>query len=114
MFRRKLNRQEQEQTSGSEYQPITVSYPAPEQDEQQETKGFRRRSLKVVAAILGLTPMILFIILEDITLPMVWLDRWSLLFAIVFVLHIVAVAIQYYVKKQVADSKGAYATAPRA
>jgi uncharacterized repeat protein (TIGR02543 family) len=68
--------------------------------EPEEFKVRLRRNM-IITAIIGIVPLILFLILENTTLPRVWIDKYSLLFGIVFLVQIVFLVIQGVVKKKV-------------
>jgi amino acid transporter len=74
--------------------------------EAEEQKGRRRRWLKVLVMISGIIPLILFIILEDMRLPMVWIDRWTLLIGIFFLVHLVLLVVQIFAKKKAETEEG--------
>lgn len=68
--------------------------------EQQTITKKRLAILKIFAAIVGLFTGILFIILEDLRLPVHLINRWTPLIVAVFVLHVVLLAIQYVLKRK--------------
>jgi hypothetical protein len=69
-------------------------------DGQQKEKRYRLRSLKLVAALVGILVAVLFILLDDMRLPMVWVNRWTPLIATVFLVHLVLLIVQVVVKKR--------------
>jgi uncharacterized repeat protein (TIGR02543 family) len=77
-----------------------------EGEEVVEEAPLRRlRRLKIPALLVGIIPIILFFLLEDITLPIVWIDRWTPLIAVVFLIHIILVIVQFAVKRRIDDDE---------
>ncbi len=68
--------------------------------DQEEDHRSRLRSLKIIALLAGLIPGILFLILEDMRLPMTWITRWTPLIAVFFILAMLLVVLQFVVKKK--------------
>jgi uncharacterized membrane protein len=71
------------------------------EEEYSEPARVRRRWLKIIAILLGVIPLILFLILEDITLPVVWVDHWTPLIGAFFCAHLIFVLIQLFAKKKI-------------
>jgi uncharacterized repeat protein (TIGR02543 family) len=78
--------------------------------EQTHSRG-RYLSLKVVALVAGILASVVWLIFDDISLPMVWINSWTIFVAALFVIHLV-VMIAYIVvrRKGVASSlaEGSY------
>ncbi len=73
-----------------------------EKDENYKRRGFFRGFSVVVA----LAAIIAFILTEDMTLPMIWTDKWTILMAAIAFVQAVVLAI---VKKQSKDDEEVYA-----
>jgi hypothetical protein len=78
-----------------------------EVNEEIEYKPFRRRlrALKVPSIIMGIVMMVLFFLFEDITLPICWIDAWTPLFLVLFVIFAVFVTMQWAIKRKVHDEE---------
>jgi len=72
-------------------------------DDYEETPEKRRRliSLKIAALLIGITPGILFLILENIRLPIVWITQWTPIIGFFFIVHMSLVLAQFVIKKRV-------------
>ncbi|MDR0853563.1 MAG: InlB B-repeat-containing protein [Clostridiales Family XIII bacterium] len=57
----------------------------PEEDEMEKRNAFIARLLTIIFGIL--TPIV-FLILDDMRLPMVWINKWTPYVGIVFIIHI--------------------------
>lgn len=69
-------------------------------DDQQQTKQ-RSGLLRLLAVVAGLLLPLLFILLENLGLPMVFINRYTMWFVIVFLLHLgLAGAFMFYNKRQ--------------
>jgi hypothetical protein len=66
-------------------------------DEEEERRR-RGKMLKVATIILGILTPIVWLILDDLSLPMAWINKWTLFVGIVFILHIVVLVV-YKVRK---------------
>ncbi len=73
-----------------------------EGEEYEEGKPLkhRLRILKIIAILGGLIPGILFLLLEDITLPVTWVTKWTPLIAAFFIVAMALVLIQFAIKKK--------------
>lgn len=71
-----------------------------EENEEGKPLKSRLKTLKIIAILGGLIPGILFLILEDITLPVTWVTRWTPLIAAFFILAMVLLLIQFAIKKK--------------
>jgi CBS domain containing-hemolysin-like protein len=65
------------------------------QDVQDDQNSNERPALgwKIAAMLVGLLTFVLVILLNDFSLPMVLINEWTFLIAIVFILHILFVVI---------------------
>ncbi|MDR1953524.1 MAG: prealbumin-like fold domain-containing protein [Clostridiales Family XIII bacterium] len=66
-----------------------------ERDERDERmrKGWL---LRIFTAVTGLLVGIVFLIVDDLSLPMDWINRWTIYVGIVFIVHILLLAIYLY------------------
>jgi hypothetical protein len=59
-----------------------------------ENDGEKRKSTRklfvIIMGLLSIASIILFILTQDVTLPMVWLDKWTVVFAVVLIAQIVS------------------------
>jgi hypothetical protein len=60
-------------------------------EEYEKRKRIRKRAL-IMLTVFAVVAVILFILTQDITLPMVILDKWSIVFALITVIEIICVA----------------------
>jgi uncharacterized repeat protein (TIGR02543 family) len=102
VIRRKRSEREYEEDENST-QVHLISSNGEEPEEEQELPRRRLRRLKIPALLVGLIPIILFFLLEDITLPIVWIDHWTPLIAVVFLIHVILVIVQFVVKRRIDD-----------
>jgi len=73
-----------------------------EDEEEYEPESIPQRliRLKVPALLAGIIPGILFLILENIRLPVTWITRWTPLIGAFFIIHMVLVLTQYAIKRK--------------
>jgi uncharacterized membrane protein len=71
-------------------------------EDEDDVKGFRYRlmKLRVPALLAGIIPLILFLLLENIRLPIVWITRWTPLIGAFFILHMILLLIFLVIKKE--------------
>jgi amino acid transporter len=55
-------------------------------DEDRKKKG---RILKVLAVIAGILTPVIWLILDDLSQPIAWINQWTLIVGIVFIVHLV-------------------------
>jgi uncharacterized repeat protein (TIGR02543 family) len=53
----------------------------------------RGRILKIATVIVGVLTAIVWIVLDDFSLPMAWINKWTLYVGIVFIVHIVLLVV---------------------
>ncbi len=68
-------------------------------EEEEQSSKKRSLVLKILTIVSGLLVGILFLILEDITLPVVFVDNWTPLIVGVFIAHLVILIVQVAVKR---------------
>jgi predicted outer membrane repeat protein len=71
---------------GDEEQNATYREDGKEEGEEKRSGGGIMRVLTVIAGIL--TPIV-WLILDDLTQPIVWINKWTIVVALVFVLHLI-------------------------
>jgi hypothetical protein len=64
--------------------------------DQEDRQNQRKRGILmgIGSVIFGLLTGILFILLEDMTLPMVWINKWTLVIGIAFIVHISCIILR--------------------
>jgi cytochrome bd-type quinol oxidase subunit 2 len=60
------------------------------EDEERQKKG---AILRILAIIVGVLTPIIWIVLDDFHQPMAWINQWTLIVAIAFIVHIVLFAV---------------------
>jgi len=68
-------------------------------------KRRRLATLKILALLAGTIPLILFLILENIRLPIVWITRWTPLIGAFFIIHMVLLLVHFVIKKRIINSQ---------
>ena len=75
----KLKKEEDEKTSAM-------------RNDEEQSKGYKRRKwLRVASTITAVVSVIAFFLTEDITLPMVLVDKWTLLMAAFLIVQVIFV-----------------------
>jgi uncharacterized protein YpmB len=100
--KQKKNTAEQERAQKAK-QKNTQNYPTTEQDnETKEKEQKKRRDLWLLASIiLGIAGIVVFVLTENWSLPMAWVDRWTIVNAIIFVAQIITIVFIFkHVKKE--------------
>lgn len=77
---------------------ITIVMNRNKKEEQSEKK--RLNTLKILTIAVGLLTGILFLILENMKLPMTLINQWTPLILAVFIIHLVALMVQIAVKRR--------------
>jgi hypothetical protein len=77
-----------------------------EENRQERRERRRLARLKVPAIIAGFIPGILFLILENVRLPVVWITQWTPLIGAAFIAAMALVVVQAVVKKRDKANKG--------
>lgn len=61
-------------------------------NDEEQSKGYKRRKwLRVASTITAVVSVIAFFLTEDITLPMVLIDKWTLLMAAFLIVQVIFV-----------------------
>jgi uncharacterized repeat protein (TIGR02543 family) len=73
--------------------------------ERDEEKKRRRRGrlLKLIAGIVGILTLLVWLILDDTSLPMAWINRYTIIVVVFFIVHLVLV-IAYKIQRARMDS----------
>jgi len=85
LFRKKEEDDEEEDEEGNAKPKIDE-----EEDEEDDNRGKKMLAAKIAGAIAGVAGPVAFILTEDITLPMIMIDKWTLLMVIILAVQIVA------------------------
>jgi hypothetical protein len=85
------------------------TYKYANEDEEDEKKKKTRKLLLIIASILALLAVLLFILTEDMRLPMVWVDKWTIWQAIIFILEIVSARLAFHKKEEEDEEEEALA-----
>jgi len=74
---------------------------------QCEDPNYRRRliGLKIIALLAGIIPGILFLILENIRLPLVWITQWTPIIGAFFIIHMAILIMQIVIKRHPRNEK---------
>jgi amino acid transporter len=64
--------------------------------------------LKIIAIIAGLVATVAELILDDFSLPMSWVNQWTMLIGILFVIHIILVVVYKLLKNRKEEEKVEY------
>ena len=77
------------------------------EDEEYERREHTKRSLRWLALtfIMAIAGVLIFILTQDMRLPMVIVDRWSILNAIILAAEIVAVVHSFKRKQHISDAE---------
>jgi uncharacterized repeat protein (TIGR02543 family) len=59
-------------------------------EDDGEKKKSTRMLFVIIMSILTVASVLLFVLTQDVTLPMVWLDKWTIVFAVVLIAQIVS------------------------
>jgi len=107
LFLRKRKKENEEEEEGSDVvsavkteDAVKTEGEADTEEEEPETLRQRLIRLKVPALLTGIIPGILFLILENIRLPITWITQWTPLIGAFFILHMVLLLIQYIIKSK--------------
>ena len=61
-------------------------------NDEEQSKGYKRRKwLRLASTITAIVSVIAFFLTEDITLPMILMDKWTLLMAAFLIVQIIFV-----------------------
>jgi uncharacterized surface anchored protein/preprotein translocase subunit SecG len=71
-----------------------------EEEIEPRNKLHRLLGLKIPALLAGIIPGILFLLLENIRLPITWITRWTPIIGAFFIIHIVLLLIFNFIKKR--------------
>jgi len=103
LFAKRRKIKDEDEDEDEEYSGADYADDADDDDEDEdEVKGFRHRlmKLRVPALLAGIIPGILFLLLENIRLPIVWITRWTPLIGAFFILHMVLLLVFLVIKKE--------------
>jgi uncharacterized repeat protein (TIGR02543 family) len=99
LLQKRQKRQKQQQKTAKSQNTATVHSRNEQNDEQQQRKQHRKLWL-ITAVIMGIAGVIVFILTEDMNNPMVLIDRWTIVNAIIFIVEIMAIIFTFKRKKK--------------
>ena len=65
---------------------LIISKSKKEEDEEEENEKRRKGGYKILAALATVASIVAFILTEDMTAPMVMVDKWTLLMVVLFII----------------------------
>ncbi|GHU65000.1 hypothetical protein AGMMS49983_11960 [Clostridia bacterium] len=74
-----------------------VLYEGEETKEKEERRRYTK-ALQITTIVIGVLTLIVWLILDDLSLPMVWINKWTIFVAVVFLVHIIFLAVYRYNK----------------
>ena len=83
LFRRK----EEEEDDDEEERPM---YKAEDEEEEEDDRSKKMLAAKIAGALAGIAAPITFLLTEDMSLPMIMIDKWTILMLIMLAVQIVA------------------------
>ncbi len=83
LFRRKEEEDEDEEENQN-------AYKAEDEEEEEDDRGRKMLAAKLAGALAGIAAPIVFLLTEDMTLPMQLIDKWTLIMVIILAAQIVA------------------------
>jgi amino acid transporter len=69
-----------------------------ERDEQSGSKRFL--PLKILALVAGVGTLVVWLLLDNLSQPMVWINAWTIFVAIMFVVHVVILAAYLVIRRR--------------
>lgn len=69
-------------------------------EEAQRRAKIRSKVMKVLNCITGLLPIIVFLIVDNLNIQMVWINRFTPYIALLFLLNVIVLAAQIFIQKQ--------------
>ena len=93
---------EQKKTQQKEQYPYLsdAKMQSAENDAKETQKRKQRRTLLYVTAVVtGVVGLIVFLLTEDMSRPRAWVDNWTIVNAIIFIIEIIAIAFAFKTKK---------------
>lgn len=98
-----LVRRNKKQDEEEEYETEARHYRSDSEEEQEEEKRKKLRPVwLVLTAIAGILGVIVFILTEDMTNLMVWMDNWTIVNAIIFAVGVIGAIFAF---KKVKEDK---------
>ncbi|NLW78943.1 MAG: hypothetical protein GXY32_05985 [Ruminococcaceae bacterium] len=76
-----------------------------EEEADEKPLRTRRLGLRLLAILTGFIPGVLFLILENIRLPMTWITRWTPIIGLFFIINMAALLIHFIITKRAAKNK---------
>lgn len=69
-------------------------------DKNEDTKIKNKWLIRIATACIGIISLIVFFITEDINNPWIWIDQWTWLMAVMFIINIILVIIAKHKKEE--------------
>ncbi|GHU65507.1 hypothetical protein AGMMS49983_13330 [Clostridia bacterium] len=73
-------------------------YEDAETDEEKKERRKYTMVLRVTTIVIGFLTLVVWLLLDDLSLPMVWINKWTIFVAVVFLVHIIFLAVYRYNK----------------
>ena len=77
--------------------------------EEHESRRRRRLTFRILNAIVAMIAVVLFLLTQDLSLPMAYVDNWTILHVIIAVLQLVLIALAVTWRRQQSEQRGATA-----
>lgn len=100
LFARALARPKQELEEGEDDEVLAQYMLSEEEMQEREAQNNRWTLPRVLVMILGLLPGLLFLILDDLSKPMAWVNQYTIWVVLALVLAIAAVVLQAVAKRR--------------
>jgi uncharacterized repeat protein (TIGR02543 family) len=107
LWRNKKQKEEQEQQTkqgkakGQQYTTTTKYGANNETEQQKQQKRKQRRTLLLLASVvLGIVGIVVFFLTEDMSRVMAWVDKWTIVNAIILIVEIIAAIFTFKTKKE--------------
>ena len=76
-----------------------------DEDENKEYKVKNKIALRIISIIISIISLIFFLLTEDITLPMVLIDKWTIYMIIILVIQCIIVILSKHKVKEYEKEK---------
>ena len=88
-----LFRRKEEEDEEDEEQTAYNAETAEEGEEDKDNRSFKMLTAKIVGALAGIAAPIVFMVTEDMSLPMALVDKWTVLMVVLLAVQVVAAAL---------------------
>jgi uncharacterized protein YpmB len=103
LWRSKKQKEEQGQQSNQgrvKDQQYGVKQKSADDDEEHQKRKQRRTLMLLAAVVLGIVGVVVFFLTEDISRVMAWVDKWTIVNAIILLVEILAAIFTFKSKKE--------------